>query len=167
LSVATFFLFISCNPANSKTDKPDIEKNTNDINKLLDNWHQSAAKADLDTYINIMDSGAIYIGTDPTENWTREEFATFCKPYFDKKTTWDFTPLQRNLYFGQARKTAWFDELLKTHMGTCRGSGALEKTNEQWKIKHYVLSMTIPNDDTEAVKKAKKKNDDAFLNSFN
>ena len=30
-------------------------------------------------------------------------------------------------------------------MKICRGSGVLIFENESWKIKHYVLSMTIPN----------------------
>jgi hypothetical protein len=30
-------------------------------------------------------------------------------------------------------------------MKICRGSGVVEKINDKWKIKQYVLSMTIPN----------------------
>jgi hypothetical protein len=30
-------------------------------------------------------------------------------------------------------------------MKICRGSGVLVKIDGKWKIKHYVLSMTIPN----------------------
>jgi hypothetical protein len=51
-------------------------------------------------------------------------------------------------------------------MGTCRGSGVLEKTTNGWKIKQYVLSITIPNDDVQAVILAKKKRDDLFLKTF-
>ncbi len=165
-----FLLFIvtasSCSTSTNSTIDNDPKVATMAINTLLDNWHQAAANADLQTYIGSMDSSASYIGTDATEKWKRDEFKTFCKPYFDKKTTWDFTPLERNVYLNQNKKTAWFDELLKTHMGTCRGSGTLELLNGNWKIMHYVLSMAIPNDDTEAVKAAKKKNDDAFLMTF-
>ncbi len=49
----------------------------------------------------------------------------------------------------------WFDELLDTWMGTCRGSGVLEKNNKEWKIKQYVLSVTIPNDSIQKVIKLK------------
>ena len=41
---------------------------------------------------------------------------------------------------------AWFDELLETEMGICRGSGVLKLEENTWKIKHYVLSATIPNE---------------------
>jgi len=51
-------------------------------------------------------------------------------------------------------------------MGTCRGSGVLEKTSNGWKIKQYVLSVTIPNDDMQAVIVAKKKSDALFLKKF-
>jgi hypothetical protein len=42
-------------------------------------------------------------------------------------------------------KMAWFDEL-STQMKICRGSGVLVKIGNDWKIKHYVLSMTVPNE---------------------
>jgi hypothetical protein len=48
-------------------------------------------------------------------------------------------------------KTAWFDELLNTQMKICRGSGVLVKIGQEWKIKQYVLSMTIPNDNSNKV----------------
>jgi hypothetical protein len=35
---------------------------------------------------------------------------------------------------------------LSTQMKICRGSGVLVKIGNDWKIKHYVLSMTVPNE---------------------
>jgi hypothetical protein len=35
---------------------------------------------------------------------------------------WNFTVLERHIYFDQSKK-AWFDELLNTQMKICRGSG--------------------------------------------
>ena len=99
---------------------------------------------------------AIYIGTDATENWNKQEFIKFAKPYFDRGRAWNFTALERNIYFSSDMKTAWFDELLNTQMKICRGSGVLvDEGNGNWKIKHYVLSMTIPNDNTDEVVKIK------------
>ena len=40
---------------------------------------------------------------------------------------------------------------MNTQMKICRGSGVLVKVGSNWKIKHYVLSMTIPNDNTSEV----------------
>lgn len=128
----------------------------------MNEWHRDAANANLEGYIGLMDSTCNYIGTDATENWKRDEFAAFCKPYFDKKTTWDFTTVQRDIDINEDGNTAWFDEILDTHMGTCRGSGALELKNGEWKLMQYVLSVAIPNESMEAVKKAKHEADSVF-----
>ena len=89
------------------------------------------------------------------ENWDKKAFQAFAKPYFDKGKAWSFTPLERHIFFSKDGKTAWFDELLNTQMKLCRGSGLLEKTDDHWKIKHYVLSMTIPNDNVNEVVRIK------------
>jgi hypothetical protein len=138
----------------------------NKINQLINNWHTDAANANLAGYIGLMDSTCNYIGTDASENWKRDEFAAFCKPYFDKKTTWDFKTLQRDVQLNADGNTAWFDEILDTHMGTCRGSGALELINGVWKLRQYVLSVAIPNESMNAVKKAKHTADSAYLSNF-
>jgi hypothetical protein len=69
----------------------------------------------------------------------------WAKPFFDRKKTWHFTSMQRHIFIDPSHDIAWFDELLDTQMKICRGSGVLKKVNNQWKIKQYVLSMTIPN----------------------
>ena len=127
-----------------------------EINLVIDNWHQAAAEANFNLYFNAMTEDAIFIGTDATENWNKPAFIQFAKPYFDKGKAWSFTKLERNIYFSSDKKTAWFDELLNTQMKICRGSGVLVvDKNGNWKIKHYVLSMTIPNDHTNEVVKIK------------
>ncbi len=139
----------SSQPINNSDSKTEI-------NLVLDNWHKAAAKANFDAYFNVLTEDAIYIGTDATENWNKQEFIKFAKPYFDRGRAWNFTALERNIYFSSDRKTAWFDELLNTQMKICRGSGVLvADANGSWKIKHYVLSMTIPNDNTNEVVKIK------------
>ena len=127
-----------------------------EINLVVDNWHQAAAEANFNLYFNAMTEDAIFIGTDATENWNKPAFIQFAKPYFDKGKAWSFTKLERNIYFSSDKKTAWFDELLNTQMKICRGSGVLVvDKNGNWKIKQYVLSMTIPNDHTDEVVKIK------------
>ena len=112
-----------------------------------------------------MDSTSVFIGTDITENWTRREFAAFAKPYFDHGAAWDFEPIKRNIYISESKDVVWFDEVLNTWMGVCQGSGTMEKNGEDWKIKHYVLSIAIPNDNTREVIKAKYKNDSLYFDS--
>lgn len=127
-----------------------------EINLIVDNWHKAAAETNFQAYFGAMSDDAIFIGTDATENWNKQEFIKFAKPFFDKGKAWNFTALERNIYFSSDKKTAWFDELLNTQMKICRGSGVLVLDESgNWKIKHYVLSMTIPNDTTDEVVKVK------------
>ncbi len=162
-----FVLFLfSCSSVKKLTLKETSDiKNT--INTVLNNWHLAATEANYENYFEKMDSISVFIGTDASENWTKKEFSVFSKPYFDKGKAWDFKTLERNVYVNNSGNFVWFDELLNTWMGSCRGSGVLEKKDGIWKIKHYVLSVAIPNDDVKAVIEAKKKNDAIFLKKFN
>ena len=141
-------------------------KETATINTILDQWHKAAAEANYKNYMEVLSEDAIYIGTDASENWTKSQFEAFAKPYFDKGKAWSFKALERHVYFSNDGQTAWFDELLDTHMKICRGSGVLTKVNNSWKIKHYVLSMTIPNDNTNEVIKIKAPIEDALISKL-
>jgi hypothetical protein len=110
-----------------------------------------------------MDDNAVYIGTAEHERWTKAQFLSFAKPYFDKGKAWSFKSLERHVYFNKDKKTAWFDELLTTQMKICRGSGVIVKVGNEWKIQHYVLSMTIPNDNSDAVVKIKSPIEDIII----
>lgn len=146
-----------------KVDTPTIKK---EVTIFLDDWHKAASEANYMGYFGKMDSVSVFIGTDASENWNKTQFSAFSKPYFDKGKAWSFKALERNIYTSKTGDFVWFDELLDTWMGTCRGSGVLEKVKDNWTIKHYVLSVSIPNDDIQAVILAKKKNDAIFLRKF-
>jgi hypothetical protein len=152
--------------ASFATIKTDQNKEKVPINTLLNNWHRAAAEANFNDYFNALTETAIFIGTDATENWNKTEFQAFAKPYFDKGKAWNFKTLERNIYFSSDHKTAWFDELLDTQMKLCRGSGILVKVGGKWKIQHYVLSMTIPNDISDDVVKIKAPIEDALITKF-
>lgn len=158
-------LVIASFAACSKPIAP-VEKSAESIKITIDSiltlWHADAATADASGYFGSMDSASIYLGTDATENWDKVEFAIFCQPYFKKGKVWEFTAFERNIYLSQDGKVAWFDELLDTWMGTCRGSGVLEMRGKDWKIKHYVLSVMIPNKDIDAVVSLKQASDSLF-----
>jgi hypothetical protein len=133
------------------------------INTTLDTWHKAATEANFVNYFDALTDDSIFIGTDATENWTKPAFQAFAKPYFDKGKAWSFTSLERHIYFSTDKKMAWFDELLNTQMKICRGSGVLVFINGKWKIKHYVLSMTIPNDNVDEVVKIKAPIEDDLI----
>ena len=142
-------IMVSCSTMfDSSTEKSNV-------NAVVNSWHLAAAKADFKTYFDLMTADGVFIGTDPTENWQNQAFRDFSKPFFEKGKAWNFRSLERSIYFSTDKKTAWFDELLSTQMKICRGSGVLLKTNGKWKIAHYVLSMTVPNENTDEVIKLK------------
>lgn len=124
-------------------DEKDLKK---DIDQLMNNWHKAAAKGNEQVFFGSMDSSCIYLGTDKTEYWTKASFENWSKKYFEKDKAWDFKPYDRHIYFSEDKKYAWFDELLETWMGISRGSGVLEYTNGSYKLKHYNLAVTVPNE---------------------
>jgi len=128
----------------------------NDINTVLEAWHKAAADADFDAYFDKMTSDSFFLGTDATENWNYTDFKAFSKPYFDKGKAWSFSTLDRNIFINESAKIAWFDEHLSTQMGICRGSGVLLLTEKGWKIKHYVLSIAVPNENVASLTAMKK-----------
>ena len=155
-----FVLYYSCTPVLEQDNKETV-------NLVLNQWHQAAANADFDTYFSLMTDDAHFIGTDATENWNKAVFMKFSKPFFDKGKAWDFKVLDRNVYFDQSQEIAWFDERLNTWMGICRGSGVLVKNDKNWKIKHYVLAVTIPNETIDTVIKINKSLNKKLLTSLN
>ena len=135
----------------------------NDISKIIDAWHQAAGEANFEDYFSLMSEDAVFIGTDATENWQLEEFKAYAKPHFDKGRAWDFTSVERNIYIANKKGIAWFDELLDTHMGICRGSGVMQYIDGDWKISHYVLSIEIPNNNVAEITRIKKDFDTKML----
>lgn len=151
---ATLLLFSSLVIAQNSDEKTAV-------NSVLTNWHFAASEANFENYFSYMATDGIFIGTDATENWQNTAFKEFSKPYFDKGKAWSFTAIERNIYVND--NFAWFDELLDTQMKICRGSGVLQKIDGQWKIKHYVLSMTIPNENVTEVVAIKSEIEDKIL----
>lgn len=136
------------------------------IDALLTAWHQAAAGADFDAYFGAMAPDAVFIGTDAGEHWNRDAFMAFSKPYFDQGKAWDFKALQRHIYLSGDGQMAWFDELLDTWMQLCRGSGVAVKTPEGWKIAHYVLSLTVPNETIQEAIALKRESDSLMRQSL-
>jgi predicted esterase len=118
------------------------------IGRVLDDFHDAAAKADEKRYFDHAASEFVFIGTDPTERWNLEEFKSFAKPYFARGKAWTYVPIagKRSVVFAPDGSTAFFDELLTNDLfGTCRGTGAVRKIGNDWKIVQYSLSVPIPN----------------------
>lgn len=159
-----FFTFIICILSfTTISAQIKFENEKKEIGMMLDGFNVAAAKADFNTYFNYFAEESTFIGTDATEIWDKKAFMNWAKPFFDKNKTWNFTSLKRNIYFSKDGKMAWFDELLDTQMKICRGSGVLEKINGQWKVKQYVLSVTVPNDVVDKVVEIKAPIEDILI----
>ena len=161
-----FFAVLSCNTSSKEKQNSSTENDRKQITVLLDSFNIVAAKADYNTYFNFYTDDAVFIGTDATEHWDKKAFMIWAKPYFDKKTTWNFTSLERHIYFDKTGSLAWFDELLSTQMKICRGSGVVVKQGTDWKVQQYVLSATVPNSLIDSVVKIKAPVEDEIINKL-
>lgn len=121
-------------------------ENKKEITEFLDDWHVAAANADAATYFGSIASSGIFLGTDPTERWTKAQFEEYAQEAFENNRTWDFKPQKRFISFNDDFSIAWFDETLDTWMGPCRGSGVIQKISGEWKIRQYNLAVTVDNE---------------------
>lgn len=134
-----------CAPVSEQTPQEAIEA-------LATNWHQAAANADSTAFFDALTDDAIYIGTDKGEHWTKTQFLGFAAPYFARGKAWDFTATERHIFYDPNQQVAYWDELLHTWMGPCRGTAVVKRSGaDGWKIAHYTLSMTVPNDKVDGV----------------
>lgn len=136
-------LFTACKSSISTVRE---EQEVKAIGVVIDKWHKAATEADFVTYFDLMDAEAYFIGTDASEKWNIDEFKVFCEPIFAKGSAWEFKKIDREIFMDKGGEIAWFDETLDTWMGVCMSSGVVVNTVKGWKIKHYQLSIAVPND---------------------
>ena len=122
------------------------------VGRILDDWHDAAAKADEPRYFAHFAKGGVFLGTDGTERWTVPEFRTYAHPFFARGKAWSFRSTHRTVTF--RGDVAWFDEDLDTpNLGPARGTGVLVREDRlTWKIAQYNLSVPIPNEHFKDVK---------------
>lgn len=148
--------------AQNSPENPEIST----IDTILTQWHDAASKADFEGYFSLMAEESVFIGTDASENWKKAAFMEFSEPYFKRGQAWSFSAVDRNIYLHPSGEWGWFDEVLDTWMQLCRGSGVVVKEDGEWKIAHYVLSMTMPNEEVEGAIALKKERDSVFKASL-
>ena len=155
----------SCGHATNATENSTVDtlKEQQQIIVMLDSFNRAAAKADYNAYFNFYTDDAIFTGTDASERWNKTAFMAYAKPFFDKGKAWNFTSLERHIYFDKTGNLAWFDELLNTQMKICRGSGVVVKQGNDWKVQQYILSATVPNEIIDSVTKMKAPIEDVII----
>ena len=68
-----------------------------DIETLLDRFHQAASEADSVAYFDTMTTDVVFLGTDASERWVGQAFRDFSGEYFAKGKGWTYTPTTRNV----------------------------------------------------------------------
>jgi ketosteroid isomerase-like protein len=117
-----------------------------ELTATLNNFHQAAANADMDSYFAVMTDDVVFLGTDGSERWQGQDFRDFVQSNFSDGRGWTYHSVQRNVVRAADGQTAWFDETLQNDgLGKCRGSGVLVKSGGEWKIAQYNLSVPVPN----------------------
>ncbi len=112
----------------------------------LDQFHQAASQANFEQYFAVFADGGVFMGTDGSERWTKEQFQDYVKFYFDQGKGWLYQPTSRNFTAAGNDNILLFDELLEnSNYGQCRGTGVLIRSDTGWQILQYNLSIAIPN----------------------
>lgn len=129
------------------TDGPRSRAVHVDIAAVLDQWHHAAAVGELEPYINSMTEGAIFLGTDAEERWTRAQLKSYAEKYFGDGEGWVYTPRDRYIRTNAYGDVAWVDEVLDNEKyGVLRGTAVLRQNGDDWRIAHYSLTFLVPND---------------------
>ena len=104
-------------------------------------------------YFSHFTDDAVFLGTDATERWSVAEFRAYAKPHFARGKAWSFRSIRRAIVVHDGAPIAWFDEDLATpNLGPARGSGVARRVDGHWRIAHYNLAITVPNERFEEVK---------------
>lgn len=121
------------------------------IAAMIDDWHGAAAEADEARYMGHFTADAVFMGTDASERWTRQEFEAYVQTYFPQGG-WTYEPHDRHIRLSSSGQLAWFDEqLTNAGYGELRGTGVCRRVDGVWRIAHYSMTFTIPNETAKAV----------------
>ena len=153
-STSLLLVLLSCAPRPTLPPR-DVQATEGDATRVLDAWHDAASRADEGAYFALIADSGVFLGTDATERWDKPAFRAYAHPYFAKGKAWRFRATTRHLTVAPGGDVAWFDEALATErLGPARGAGVLVREAGGWKVALYDLSIPIPNERFEAVKKA-------------
>ncbi len=120
---------------------------TDAVNLTLSIWHEAASRGLFDMYFEQMTDDSIFLGTDSTEIWNKEQFMDYAREPFADGHGWTYTPSQRHIRFNYNYTIAWLDETL-THekYGTLRGTAVLSSRFAGFLIEQYSLTFLVPNE---------------------
>ncbi|MCB9612733.1 MAG: nuclear transport factor 2 family protein [Sandaracinus sp.] len=137
-------------PATATTTQSNAEAA---VEAVLDDWHAAAAESDLPRYLGHLTPDAIFLGTDATERWTVDQLRAYAEAPFAAGRGWRMRAVRRAVVV--RGDVAWVDEDLDAvNLGPARGRGVLVHDDGVWRIAHYDLAVTVPNERFEAFRAA-------------
>ena len=115
------------------------------IEATIDAFHAAASVADEESYLATLSESVVFLGTAPGERWEGDAWRSFVHSYFGRGKGWTYVPSGRSVVVHADRATAWFDETVENeHYGACRGTGALRREGDAWRIVQYNLTIPVP-----------------------
>lgn len=115
------------------------------IDRTMDDWHAAAAESDEARYFSHFTADGVFLGTDATERWSVEAFREYAHPVFAAGRGWNMRAIRRDVVV--RGDVAWLDEDLDAvNLGPARGRAVLVLEQGRWRIAHYDLAITVPNE---------------------
>lgn len=146
ITIGAGIMLASCTSNIART-KWDLRVERGSVGMVLDAWHGDASAGNFDAYFDAMSEDSVFLGTDASERWGKQEFMEYAREPFGDGSGWIYVPGERFVAFDDDRTTAWVDEVLtNAKYGTLRGTAVLRKVGGDWKIAHYSLTFLVPND---------------------
>jgi ketosteroid isomerase-like protein len=140
-------LLVGCAAQQTSPNKTRTIMASGGVELTLDTFHQAAAMGAFDLYFDQMTDDVVFMGTDETERWNKQQFMDYAREPFSDGHGWTYEPSDRHIAFNDDLTIAWVDELLSHEKyGTLRGTAVLEKQGQRWRIAHYSLTFLVPND---------------------
>ena len=90
---------LACAPATAPPRAAELTQSAPeaDVVRVLDDWHDAAAKADEARYFGHFAQGGVFLGTDGKERWTVPAFRAYAHPHFAKGKAWSFRATRREI----------------------------------------------------------------------
>ena len=130
----------------SEVDEVDEEAEVLSIRAMIDDWHDAASEADEERYLGHFTEDAAFLGTDASERWTLAEFREYVQTFFPRGG-WSYDPHDRHIVLATSGELAWFDEqLTNAGYGELRGTGVVRRVDGAWRLAHYSMTFTVPNE---------------------
>ena len=135
-----------------------------EIDNVLDDFHDAAAHGDKDRYLGHLSEDAVFMGTDEWERWPKNpDFSDYVDSRFENGRGWNYKSVERKIRVSESADVAWFDEVVFSETnGRFRGTGVLTMRDGSWKISHYAMSFLILNENwNEVIELTSKTKDQA------